>query len=100
MALQGSRLFDQEAAADDGFRPTYPDAPIDEVLGPAPAGGPDDPADALGEVDESVVPPGGHRPFRGYAACRSSDVKSGLDSEIEADSAEPDFGAPTERWFP
>jgi SAM-dependent methyltransferase len=61
---------------------------------------PDDLADALEEVYESVVPPGGHRLFRGYAASRSSDLKTGLDSEIDAISAVPDFGAPTEKWFP
>jgi hypothetical protein len=61
---------------------------------------PDDLADALEEVYARVVPPGGHRLFRGYAANRSSDVKTGLDSEIDAISAVPDFGAPTEKWFP
>ena len=198
LALQRSRLFDQQAEAYDRFRPTYPDAVIDELLGPAPAGldvldvgcgtgiasrqmaqrgakvlgvelaprmaeiarghgvdveiaafeawdaagrtfdrvtsaqawhwldlliatakaasvlrpggklcliwnagcQPDDLADALEEVYASVVPPGGHRLFRGYAASRSSDVKTGLDSEIDAISAVPDFGAPTEKWFP
>jgi SAM-dependent methyltransferase len=198
LALQRSRLFGQEAEAYDRFRPTYPDAVIDELLGPVPAGldvldvgcgtgiaarqiaqrgamvlgvelapqmaeiarrhgveveiaafeawdvagrtfdrvtsaqawhwldlpvatakaasvlrpggklcliwnagaQPDVLADALEEVYASVVPPGGHRLFQGYAACRSSDVKTGLDSEIDAISAEPDFGAPTEKWFP
>ena len=61
---------------------------------------PDDLADALEEVYASVVPPGGHRLFRGYAASRSSDVRTGLGSEIDAISAAPDFGAPTEKWFP
>jgi SAM-dependent methyltransferase len=61
---------------------------------------PDDLADALEEVYVRVVPPGGHRLFRGYAASRSSDVKTGLDAEIEAISAVPDFGVPTEKWFP
>ena len=46
------------------------------------------------------MPPDGHRLFRGYAADRSSDMKTGLDSEMDAISAVPDFGAPTERWFP
>ena len=46
------------------------------------------------------MPPGGHRLFRGYAADRSSDVKTGLGSEIGAVSAVPDFGAPTEKSFP
>ncbi len=31
-------LFDQQAEAYDRFRPTYPDAVIDELLGPVPAG--------------------------------------------------------------
>ncbi len=61
---------------------------------------PDDLADALEEVYARVVPPGGHRLFRGYAASRPSDVKTGLDSETEAISTAPDFGAPTEKWFP
>ena len=61
---------------------------------------PDDLADALEEVYTGIVPRGGHRVFRGYAADRSSDLKTGLDSEIDAISAVPDFGAPTERWFP
>jgi SAM-dependent methyltransferase len=197
LAQERSRLFDQQAEAYDRFRPTYPDAVIDEVLGPVPAGldvldvgcgtgiasrqmaqcgakvlgvelaprmaeiarghgieveiaafegwdaagrtfdrvtsaqawhwldlpiatakaasvlrpggklcliwnagcQPDDLADALQQVYASVVPPGGHRLFRGYAANRSSDVKTGLDSEIDAVSAVPDFGAPTAKWF-
>ena len=37
LALQRSRLFDQQAEAYDRFRPTYPDAVIDELLGPVPA---------------------------------------------------------------
>jgi SAM-dependent methyltransferase len=61
---------------------------------------PDDLADALEEVYARIVPPGGHRLFRGYAASRSSDVRTGLDSEIGAISAAPDFGAPTVKWFP
>ena len=191
-------MFDQQAEAYDRFRPTYPDAVIDELLGPVPAGldvldvgcgtgiasrqivqrgakvlgvelaprmaeiarghgveveiaafeawdaagrtfdrvtsaqawhwldlpiatakaasvlrpggklcliwnagcQPDDLADALEEAYARVVPPGAHRVFWGYAANRSSDVKSGLDSEIDAVSAVPDFGAPTEKWFP
>ena len=198
LALQRSRLFDQHAEAYDRFRPTYPDAVIDELLGPVPVGldvldvgcgtgiasrqiaqrgarvlgvelaprmaaialghgvdveiaafeawdaagrtfhrvtsaqawhwldlpiatakaasvlrpggklcliwnagcPPDDLADALEEVYARVVPPGGHRLFRGYAASRSSDVKAGLDSEMDAISAAPDFAAPTEKWFP
>ena len=198
LAQERSRLFDQQAEAYDRFRPTYPDAVIDELLGPVPAGldvldvgcgtgiasrqiaqrgakvlgvelaprmaeiarghgveveiaafegwdaagrtfdrvtsaqawhwldlpiatgkaasvlrpggrlcliwnagcQPDDLADALEEVYASVVPRGGHRLFRGYAADRSSDVKTGLGSEIDAVSAVLDFGAPTEKWFP
>ena len=198
LAQERSRLFDQQAEAYDRFRPTYPDAVIDELLGPAPAGlgvldvgcgtgiasrqmaqrgakvvgvelaprmaeiahghgveveiaafegwdaagrtfdrvasaqawhwldlpiatakaasvlrpggmlgliwnagcQSDDLADALEEVYASVVPPGGHRLFRGYAANRSSDLKTGLDSEIGAISAVSDFGTPTEKWFP
>jgi SAM-dependent methyltransferase len=198
LALERSKLFGQQADAYDRFRPTYPDAVIDELLGPAPAGldvldvgcgtgiasrqiaqrgakvlgvelaprmaeiarghgidvevaafeawdaagrtfdrvtsaqawhwldlpvatakatsvlrpqgklcliwnagsPSDDLADALEEVYTSVVPPGGHRLFRGYAASRSSDVKTGLDSELNAISGVPEFGAPTEKWFP
>jgi SAM-dependent methyltransferase len=61
---------------------------------------PDDLADALEEVYASSVPSSGHRLFRGYAADRSSDVKTGVDSEIETVSGVPDFEAPTEKWFP
>lgn len=198
LARERSTLFDDHAEAYDRFRPSYPDAVIDELLGPVPAGldvldvgcgtgiasrqiaqrgakvlgvelaprmaeiarghgvdveiaafegwdaagrtfdrvtsaqawhwldlpiatakaasvlrpggklcliwnagsQPDDLADALEEVYARVVPPGGHRLFRGYAANRSSDVKTGLGSEIDAVSAVPDFGAPTEKWFP
>ena len=38
LARERSRLFDQQAEAYDRFRPTYPDAVIDELLGPVPAG--------------------------------------------------------------
>jgi SAM-dependent methyltransferase len=198
LAWERSKLFGQQAEAYDRFRPTYPDAVIDELLGPEPSaldvldvgcgtgiasrqmvhrgakvlgvelaprmaeiarghgvdveiaafeawdaagrsfdrvtsaqawhwldlpvatakaasvlrpGGklcliwnagsaPDDLADALEEVYANVVPPGGHRLFSGYAASRSSDVKTGLDSEIDAISTATDFGAPTEKWFP
>jgi SAM-dependent methyltransferase len=61
---------------------------------------PDDLADALDEVYASAVPRGGHRVFRGYAADRSSDMRAGLGAEIDAVAAVPDFGAPTEKWFP
>jgi SAM-dependent methyltransferase len=198
LALERSRLFDQQAEAYDRFRPTYPDAVIDELLGPVPEGldvldvgcgtgiasrqmaqrgakvlgvelgprmaeiarghgiaveiaafegwdaagrtfdrvtsaqawhwldlpiatakaasvlrpggrlcliwnagcQPDVLADALEEVYASVVPSGGHRVFRGYAADRSTDVRSGLDSEMDAVSGVSDFGAPTMKWFP
>jgi SAM-dependent methyltransferase len=191
-------LFDRQAEAYDRFRPAYPDAVIDELLGPVPAGldvldvgcgtgiasrqvaqrgakvlgvelaprmaeiarshgiavdvaafegwdaagrtfdrvtsaqawhwldlpvatakaasvlrpggklclfwnagcQPDDLADALEEVYASVVPRGGHRLYRGYAADRPSDLRTGLDSEIAAVAAVPEFGAPTEKWFP
>jgi SAM-dependent methyltransferase len=198
LAQERSRLFDEQAEAYDRFRPTYPDAVIDELLGPIPTGldvldvgcgtgiasrqiakrgakvlgvelgprmaeiarghgleveiaafeawdaagrtfdrvtstqawhwldlpiatakaasvlrpggrlgliwnagcQPDDLADALEGVYESVVPPGGHRLFRGYAADRLSDFRTGLGSEIDAISAVPDFSAPREKWFP
>jgi SAM-dependent methyltransferase len=198
LARERSRLFDQHAEAYDRFRPTYPDAVIDELLGPVAAGldvldvgcgtgiasrqiarrgakvlgvelaprmaaiarghgvdveiaafegwdaagrtfdrvtsaqawhwldlpiatakaaavlrpggrlcliwnagcQPDDLADALEEVYASVVPRGRHRVFRGYAANRSTDVRTGLDSEMDAVSAVSAFGAPTMKWFP
>jgi SAM-dependent methyltransferase len=198
LARERSRLFDQQAEAYDRFRPTYPDAVIDELLGPVPtgldvldvgcgtgiasrqiaqrgakvlgvelgprmaeiarghgveveiaafegwdaagrtfdrvtsaqawhwldlpiatakaasvlrAGGklgliwnagcqPDDLADVLEGVYGSVVPPGGHRLFRGYAADRVPDFRTGLGPEIDAISAAPEFGAPTKKWFP
>jgi SAM-dependent methyltransferase len=198
LARERSRLFDEQAEAYDRFRPTYPDAVIDELLGPVPpgldvldvgcgtgiasrqiarrgpkvlgvelgprmaeiarghgveveiaafeawdaagrmfdrvtsaqawhwldlpiatakaasvlrAGGklgliwnagcqPDDLADVLEGVYGSVVPPGGHRLFRGYAADRVPDFRTGLGPEIDAISAAPEFGAPTEKWFP
>jgi|ERR1035441_3415511 SAM-dependent methyltransferase len=61
---------------------------------------PDDLADALEEVYSTVVPPGTHRLFRGYAANRSTDVRSGLTGVFDAIAAAPDFGASTEQWFP
>jgi SAM-dependent methyltransferase len=198
LAQERSKLFEEQALAYDRFRPSYPDAVIDELLAPVPAGlevldvgcgtgiasrqmaqrgakvlgvelargmaeiarghgiaveiaafegwdaagrtfdrvtsaqawhwldlpvatakaasvlrpggrlgliwnagyQPDDLADALDEAYAKVVPPGGHRLFRGYAADRSSDMRSGLGSEIDAVSAAPDFGAPTQKWFP
>ena len=38
LAQERSRLFDEQAEAYDRFRPTYPDAVIDELLGPVPIG--------------------------------------------------------------
>jgi len=60
----------------------------------------DDLADALDEVYATVLPGGVHTVFRGYAANRSTDARSGLDKELAAIAAAADFGAPTERWFP
>jgi SAM-dependent methyltransferase len=198
LAYERSKLFDQEAERYDRCRPTYPDALIDELLGPEPArqavldvgcgtgiasrqmvergakvlgvevaprmaeiarghgidvelsafedwdaagrtfdrvtsaqawhwldlpvatskaasllrpGGrlcliwnagcqPDVLADALEEVYASAVPSGGHRVFRGYAANRSTDMRTGLESEVDAISAVAEFGAPTMKWFP
>jgi SAM-dependent methyltransferase len=198
LAYERSKLFDQEAERYDRCRPTYPDALIDEVLGPEPSsltvldvgcgtgiasrqmaargaavlgvevaprmaeiarshgidvelsafedwdaagrtfdrvtsaqawhwldlplatskaasllrtGGtlcliwnagcqPDELADALEEVYASVVPRGGHRVYRGYAADRPADVRTGLDSELDAVAAVSELGAPTTKWFP
>ena len=198
LAYERSKLFDQEAERYDRFRPTYPDAVIDEVLGPRPAGievldvgcgtgvasrlmaqrgakvlgvelapgmaeiarshgiivelgafegwdpagrifdrvvsaqawhwldlplatskaasllrpggrlclvwnagwQPDDLADALEEVYARVVPRDSHRVFRGYAANRSIDSKTDLESELDAVSAVTDFGELTMKWFP
>lgn len=61
---------------------------------------PDDLADALEEVYAAVVPPGTHRLFRGYAANRSTDIRSGLDGVVDAIVAAPELTAPTEEWFP
>jgi SAM-dependent methyltransferase len=60
----------------------------------------DDLADALDEVYATVLPSGAHTVFRGYAANRSTDARSGLDSELAAIAAAPAFDAPTEHWFP
>jgi SAM-dependent methyltransferase len=198
LAEERSRLFEQYADLYDRFRPSYPDAALDELLGPTPAGlevldvgcgtgiasrqmaqrgatvlgvelgprmaemardhginvesgafeswdaagrsfdrvtsaqawhwfdlpiatakaaavlrpggrlglmwnsgcQPDVLADALDEVYARTVPHGGHRVFRGYAADRPSDMRSGLDDEIAAISAEARFSAPTMQWFP
>ncbi len=61
---------------------------------------PDDLADALEDVYTPVVPSGTHGLFRGYAAHRTTDVRTGLDSVVDAITANPDFGATTEDWFP
>jgi SAM-dependent methyltransferase len=61
---------------------------------------PDDLADALEEVYATVVPRGGHRVFRGYAANRSIDAKTDLGPELDAVSAVTDFGELTMKWFP
>jgi SAM-dependent methyltransferase len=60
----------------------------------------DDLADALDEVYGTVLPSGMHTVFRGYAANRSTDARTGLEKELAAIAASPGFGAPTERWFP
>jgi hypothetical protein len=57
-------------------------------------------ADALAEVYASVVPSGGHPLFRGYAANRSTDAKTGMTSVFDAVAEVPNFGAPTKKWFP
>ena len=198
LAQERSGLFDEQAEAYDRFRPTYPDAVIDEILGPEPVGldvldvgcgtgiasrqmtqrgakvlgvelgprmagiarghgiaveigafegwdsagrtfdrvtsaqawhwldlpvatakaasvlrpggrlcliwnagcQPDVLADALEEVYASVVPDGSHRVFRGYAADRPIDMRSGLDLEMEAVSAVSGLGTSTMKWFP
>ena len=198
LAHERSKLFDQEAERYDRFRPTYPDAVIDEVLGPAPSGlavldvgcgtgiasrqlaqrgatvlgvdvaprmaelarshgiavelspfeawdpagrtfdritsaqawhwldlpvatakaasllrpggrlcllwnagcQPDDLADALARVYERAVPADGHRVFRGYAADRPADTRTGIDAELDAISATPGLDAPSTQWFP
>ena len=56
--------------------------------------------DDLADVYSTVVPSGTHGLFRGYAAHRSTDVRAGLDGVVDAITANPDFGAVTERWFP
>ena len=61
---------------------------------------PDDLSDALSAVYARVLPSGVHAVFRGYAANRSTDRRSGLASEVAAIAAVPDFGAVTEKWFP
>jgi SAM-dependent methyltransferase len=60
----------------------------------------DDLADALADVYATVLPSGVHTVFRGYAAHRVADAKSGLDRELAAIEAHPEFDIPTETWFP
>jgi SAM-dependent methyltransferase len=60
----------------------------------------DDLADALDEVYGNVLPSPVHTVFRGYAANRSTDRRSGLEKELAAITAVPHFDAPTEQWFP
>jgi SAM-dependent methyltransferase len=60
----------------------------------------DDLADALADVYGTVLPSGVHTVFRGYAAHRSTDAKSGLDRELAAIAAHPEFGDATEKWYP
>lgn len=59
---------------------------------------PDDLADALADVYASVLPGRVHTVFRGYAANRSTDRRSGLTSAAIA--AVPELDAPTAKWFP
>jgi SAM-dependent methyltransferase len=64
---------------------------------------PDDLADALAEVYASVLPSRVHTVFRGYAANRSTDRRSGLTSAAIAGPGARsvlDFDVPTEKWFP
>ena len=47
-----------------------------------------------------MVPSGTHRLFRGYAANRSTDIRSDVDPVLPAIAAVPEFDAPTEEWYP
>jgi SAM-dependent methyltransferase len=60
----------------------------------------DDLADALAEVYSGVLPRHIHTVYRGYAANRSTDRRSGLNSEIAAIAEAAEFDAPSETWFP
>jgi hypothetical protein len=65
------------------------------------AGSPaDELADALAEVYARTLPSRVHTVYRGYAAHRSTDRRSGLTSELAAIAASPDFDAPTQTWYP
>ena len=61
---------------------------------------PDDLADALAEVYALTLPSSVDTVYRGYAANRSTDRRSGLTSEVAAIAEVPAFDAPTETWFP
>jgi SAM-dependent methyltransferase len=61
---------------------------------------PDDLADALAGVYARTLPNNSHTVYRGYAAHRSTDRRSGLTSEVAAIAGVPAFDAPTETWFP
>jgi SAM-dependent methyltransferase len=61
---------------------------------------PDDLADALAEVYAFALPSSIHTVYRGYAAHRSTDRRSGLTSELTAIAEAPAFDTPTETWFP
>jgi hypothetical protein len=61
---------------------------------------PEDLADALADVYERTVPTNAHTVYRGYAAHRSTDRRSGLTSELAAIRRVPDFDHPAETWFP
>jgi SAM-dependent methyltransferase len=61
---------------------------------------PDDLADALAEVYALALPSNIHTVYRGYAAHRSTDRRSGLTSEVDSIDGVPAFDAPTETWFP
>jgi SAM-dependent methyltransferase len=63
------------------------------------AGSPRDDLDgALAAVYANVLPSPVHAVYRGYAANGAADRRSGLTSEVDAITAEPDFGSPTEKW--
>jgi hypothetical protein len=75
-----------------------PRAPTALCYRPRPATPARGPARAFCHSD--VIPSGVHPLSRGYAANRSTDVKSGLTSVFGAIAGVPDFGAPTKKWFP
>jgi SAM-dependent methyltransferase len=60
---------------------------------------PDDLADALAEVYARALPSNIHTVYRGYAAHRATDRRSGLTAELAAIAAVPAFDTPTETWF-